>query len=287
MYANTEPPFPERVKLTCPAVRARKGAERLVMVTAYDFTMARLVDAAGVDMILVGDSLGMVIQGQPNTLPVSMNDMVYHTRCVQRGVAHALVVADMPFMSYQVSAEQAVAQAGRLVQEGGAEAVKLEGGAEYGEHIRRIVSAGIPVVGHVGLMPQSVHALGGFKMQGRGDDAGARILQDARAVQEAGAFCVVLESVPPDVAASVSADLRIPTIGIGAGASCDGQVLVGQDLLGMGRGRAPKFVKAYASLGAEAISAIEAFARDVRSGAFPGLEHTFRANRATSGESNF
>ena len=248
------------------------------MVTAYDFTLARLVDASSVDMILVGDSLGMVMQGQANTLPVSMSDMVYHTRCVQRGVTRALVVADMPFMSYQVSVEQAVTQAGRLVQEGGAEAVKLEGGVDYAEHIRRIVAAGIPVVAHIGLMPQSVHALGGFKMQGRGDDAGARVLQDGHAVQEAGAFCVVLESVPPDVAAAVTRELAIPTIGIGAGPSCDGQVLVGQDLLGMGRGRAPKFVKAYASLGAQAISALEAFADDVRRSAFPGPEHSFRAN---------
>lgn len=279
MYAPTDHPRSERVKITVPSVRARKGAERLVMVTAYDFTMARLVDATSVDMVLVGDSLGMVMQGQTTTLPVRMDDMVYHTRCVQRGLTQALLVADLPFMSYQVSVEQAVASAGRLVQEGGAEAVKLEGGEDYAEHVRRIVGAGIPVVGHVGLMPQSVHALGGFRMQGRGEDAGERIVRDALAIQEAGAFCVVLESVPPDVAARVTAELRVPTVGIGAGVACDGQVLVGQDLLGMGRGRSPKFVKAYASLGAQAIEAMESYAAEVRNGAFPGPEHSFKANR--------
>ncbi|MBL8605693.1 MAG: 3-methyl-2-oxobutanoate hydroxymethyltransferase, partial [Myxococcales bacterium] len=233
-------------KRTVPELRAQKGQAPIVMVTAYDYTMARLVDAAGVDMVLVGDSLGMVVQGLANTLPVTLDEIAYHCRAVARGLEQAHLVGDMPFMSYQVSPAQAVESAGKLVKDGGCESVKLEGGADVAEHVYRIARAGIPVVGHVGLTPQSVHALGGFKVQGRGDDAAERVLEGARALESAGAFAVVLEAIPPDVAAAVSRELHIPTIGIGAGAGCDGQVLVSNDLLGLTLGKTPKFAKRYA-----------------------------------------
>jgi 3-methyl-2-oxobutanoate hydroxymethyltransferase len=248
------------------------------MVTAYDFTMARLVDEAGIDMILVGDSLGMVIQGLPNTIPVTLEEIAYHGRAVMRGVARAHVVGDMPFMSYQVSAQQAVENAGKLMKEGGFESVKLEGGAEVAEHVHRIGRAGIPVVGHVGLTPQSVHALGGFKVQGRGEDAAEKIVHDARILEQAGAFCVVLEAVPPDVAARVTGEISIPTIGIGAGAACDGQVLVCTDLLGLSRGKTPKFAKRYAELGEAAVGAFRRYVEEVQAGAFPGPEHAYKPN---------
>jgi 3-methyl-2-oxobutanoate hydroxymethyltransferase len=280
-------------KVTVPELRARKAAraerERgrpfdgpppLAMVTAYDFTMARLVDEAGVDLILVGDSLGMVVQGLANTLPVTVEEICYHGRAVTRGVARAHVVGDMPFMSYQISPTQAVENAGRLLKEGAFESVKLEGGEETAEHIRRIVQAGIPVMGHVGLTPQSVHALGGFKVQGRGDVAAAKILADARALEDAGAYAIVLEAIPPDVAEHVTADVSIPTIGIGAGAACDGQVLVCTDLLGMTRDHAPKFAKRYAELGDAIVDAVKLYVAEVRGGAFPAPEHAYKANRA-------
>lgn len=281
-------------KITAPELRARKvhaghhgavehgaeAAQPIAMVTAYDFTMARLLDEAGVDMMLVGDSLGMVVQGHANTLPVTLEEMAYHTRAVVRGAARAHVVADMPFMSYQVSPAQAVESAGRLVKEGGAESVKLEGGVDFAEHTRRIVRAGIPVVGHVGLTPQAVHALGGFKVQGRGDDAVRRLLDDATALEEAGVFALVLEAIPPDVAAAITARVSVPTIGIGAGAACDGQVLVCTDLLGMMRGRSPKFAKRFAELGDAIVEATRTYVSEVRGGAFPSAEHTYKANGA-------
>lgn len=265
-------------KRTVPELRAQKGQAPIVMVTAYDYTMARLVDAAGVDMVLVGDSLGMVVQGLANTLPVTLDEIAYHCRAVARGLEQAHLVGDMPFMSYQVSPAQAVESAGKLVKEGGCESVKLEGGADVAEHVYRIARAGIPVVGHVGLTPQSVHALGGFKVQGRGDDAAERVLEGARALESAGAFAVVLEAIPPDVAAVVSRELHIPTIGIGAGAGCDGQVLVSNDLLGLTLGKTPKFAKRYAELGQAAVDALGRYAAEVRSGAFPGPEHTYKPN---------
>ena len=203
------------------------------MVTAYDFTMARLVDEAGVDMVLVGDSLGMVVQGLTTTIPVTLDEMAYHCRAVARGLGRAHLVGDLPFMSYQVSPQQAVESAGKLMKEGACESVKLEGGQEVAEHVHRIVRAGVPVVGHVGLTPQSVHALGGFKVQGRGADGAEKVLADAVALEQAGAFAIVLEAIPPDLAAQVTALVSIPTIGIGAGAGCDGQVLVCTDLLGL------------------------------------------------------
>jgi 3-methyl-2-oxobutanoate hydroxymethyltransferase len=249
------------------------------MVTAYDYTMARLVDEAGVDMVLVGDSLGMVVQGLTNTIPVTLDEMAYHCRAVARGLARAHLVGDLPFMSYQVSPTQAVESAGKLMKEGACESVKLEGGQEVAEHVHRIARAGIPVVGHVGLTPQSVHALGGFKVQGRGEDA-ERVLADAIAIEQAGAFAIVLEAIPPDLAAQVTSLLTIPTIGIGAGSDCDGQVLVCTDLLGLARGHQPKFAKRFASLGDQAVDAIEQYVADVRGGTFPSTTHTYKPNAA-------
>jgi 3-methyl-2-oxobutanoate hydroxymethyltransferase len=245
------------------------------MVTAYDASAARLADAAGVDVVLVGDSVGMVVQGQPDTLRVTLSDMAYHGRCVAAGLARAHLCVDMPFMSYQLSPEQALRSAGVLVQEGRAQSVKLEGGARSAPAIRAIVEAGIPVVGHVGLTPQSVHALGGFKVQGRGEENARRILADARAVEDAGAFAVVLEMVPHTLASEITAALRIPTIGIGAGPGCDGQVLVWHDLLGMDSRFTPRFVKRYAELEAPVVAALAAYVAEVRAGAFPTHEQAF------------
>ena len=281
MYAPT--PLAQRGrKVTVPELRDRKvrgGAPAITMVTAYDFTMARLLDEVGVDMLLVGDSLGMVVQGLPNTLPVTLDEIAYHARAVGRAAGRAHVVGDMPFMSYQVSPQQALESAGKLVKEGGVESVKLEGGEEFAPHVRMMVRAGIPVVGHVGLLPQSVHAMGGFKVQGRGEDAAERIVRDARALEDAGAFTIVIEAVPPDVAARVTAAVTVPTIGIGAGPECDGQVLVCTDLLGLSRGQGPKFVKRYAELGDLVVQAVSSYVREVQAGDFPTAEHAYKPNR--------
>lgn len=264
-------------KVTVPDLRARKGGEKISMVTAYDFTMARLVDEAGAEMILVGDSLGMVVQGHSSTIPVTLDEMVYHCRAVARGTQRAHLVGDLPFGSYQTSPQQAVDTAVRLMKEGACESVKLEGGQEVAEQIYRIVRAGIPVVGHVGLTPQSVHALGGFKVQGRG--AGAeKVIADAIACEQAGAFCIVLEAIPPDVAEEITSTVSIPTIGIGAGAACDGQVLVCTDLLGMARGHQPKFAKRFADLGTLAVAAIQQYVEEVRGGQFPAAAQTYKPN---------
>src|SRR4051812_12780287 len=236
-------------KLTVPEIRARKGGPPLSMITAYDFTMARLLDEGGADLLLVGDSLGMVVQGHPTTLPVTVEEICYHGRAVARGALHAHVVGDMPFMSFQVSPVQALENAGRLIKDGAFESVKLEGGEEVAEHVRRIVAAGIPVMGHVGLTPQSVHAMGGFKVQGKGEDAAARVIDGARALEDAGAYAIVLEAIPPDLAEEITAAVGIPTIGIGAGAGCDGQVLVCYDMLGMYPDVKPKFAKRFAEVG--------------------------------------
>ena len=253
--------------------RKRKGRP-FSMLTAYDCTFARIFDEAGIEVLLVGDSLGNVVQGQETTLPVTLDEVVYHTRLVSRGVRRALLVGDMPFGSYQVSPEDAVRSAIRLVKEGGAHAVKLEGGRHVAASIERIVAAEIPVMGHVGLTPQAVHRMGGYRVQGRGEAARERVLADARAVEAAGAFAVVLEGVPRALAAEITATLSIPTIGIGAGAACDGQVLVMHDLLGLSDWT-PSFVKQYANLGALAAQAARAFADDVANGKFPGDEHGY------------
>lgn len=259
--------------VTVPEFRSAKAkGAKLAVVTAYDYTSARLCDEAGVDCLLVGDSVGMVIQGHPTSLPVTLREMIYHTRCVMRGVRRALVVADLPFLTYQVSPRQAVRSAGRLMKEGGAHAVKLEGGVRMRAAVRACVDAGIPVMGHVGLTPQSVHQFGGFKVQ-RDADA---LLADIVAVEEAGAFAVVVESVPAELGAKLTAAVTIPTIGIGAGANCDGQVLVFHDLLGLYPDFKPKFAKRYADLGSAVKTAVEGYCREVRDGSFPAAEHSFR-----------
>lgn len=277
MYSNGNA-VPTR-KVTAPEIRTRKGtATRISMITAYDFTMARLVDEAGIDMVLVGDSLGMVVQGLSNTIPVTLEEICYHGRAVARGLARAHIIGDMPFMSYQVSSTQAVESAGRMMKDGAFESVKLEGGVEFADHVYRIVRAGIPVVGHIGLTPQSVHAFGGFKVQGRGDEAADKVIADARALEQAGVFAIVLEAIPPDLAARITAEVGVPTIGIGAGSSCDGQVLVCTDLLGLIHGRTPKFAKRYAELGDSVVTAVRQYIDEVQGGLFPGPEHTYKPN---------
>ena len=256
-------------------LRMKAGSQKITMITAYDYTMARLVDSASVDMVLVGDSVGMVFQGHSDTLSVTLDDMIYHSRCVSRGLKQAHLTVDLPFMSYQISPAQALESAGRLVQEGRAQSVKLEGGARSAPQIKSIVDAGIPVVGHVGLTPQSIHALGGYRVQGRGDEGRQKLIEDALAVQEAGAFMLVLEMVPVHLAAELQQLLHIPTIGIGAGADCDGQVLVCNDLLGFDSSFQPRFVKRFAELEQPMISAIEQYVQEVRSGAFPTDAHSF------------
>lgn len=270
-----------RTKITVPDVRGAKGTRRLTMVTAYDCTFAQLIDRAGVDMLLVGDSLGMVVQGESSTLPVTLEEMLYHVRLVARARPRALVVGDLPFLSYQTSRRDALESAGRLVK-AGAEAVKLEGGRAQAATIRALARADIPVVGHIGLTPQSVHRMGGHKVQGRDDAGRQRLLDDARAVADAGAFAVVIEGVPLELAREITAELAIPTIGIGAGPFCDGQVLVMHDLLGLDTGerKAPRFVRRYAGLGAQVTAAVESFAEDVRRGAFPSDAESYHAPRA-------
>jgi 3-methyl-2-oxobutanoate hydroxymethyltransferase len=268
-------------KITVPDIlKAKANGRPIVALTAYDYPFARIADESGVDLILVGDSLGMVVQGLETTLPVSLDEMVYHTRMVARGRRRALLVADLPFLSYQVDPTTALANAGRLIKEGGAEAVKLEGGLPMAETIRRIASVDIPIMGHIGLTPQSVHRMGGHKVQGRrrGDAPGQRdrLIDDALAVEEAGAFAIVLEGMPLDLAAETTERLLIPTIGIGAGAQCDGQILVLHDVLGLCDRVAPKFAKRYAQLGEAAREALRAYADEVRGKSFPTLAHSFQ-----------
>lgn len=255
--------------------RARKGGEKLVLVTAYDATFARLVEKAGVDGVLVGDSLGMVIQGHKNTLSVTLEDVIYHTKCVAAGLRDTHLIADMPFMSYQVSEESALINAGRLVKEGGAHAVKLEGGKRSANVIRRLVETGIPVMGHVGLTPQSVYQFGGYKVQGRDEETAKQVFEDALAVAEAGAYALVLEGIPKGLAKRITEAVPIPTIGIGASKYCDGQILVLYDLLGLDDDFNPKFLKKYARLSAEVINAIASFKDEVRQGLFPDDAHSF------------
>jgi 3-methyl-2-oxobutanoate hydroxymethyltransferase len=263
----------ERRPITVPEFSAAKGrGMRLTVLTAYDYTMGRLLDQAGVDAILVGDSLGMVVQGEPNSLRVTLDEMIYHTRLVARGVQHSLLITDMPFMSYQISPQHALESAGRLIKEGGAHAVKLEGGQRSAAAIAAIVNADIPVMGHIGLTPQSIHAVGGFRVQ---RDA-SRLLDDARAIEQAGAFAVVVECVPADIAEQISAALKVPTIGIGAGSGCDGQILVTHDMLGLFSDIRLRFVKQYADVGSTILTAVEQYCREVREGRFPGPEHAFR-----------
>jgi 3-methyl-2-oxobutanoate hydroxymethyltransferase len=251
---------------------AKQRGLRLTMLTAYDYTMARLLDAAGVDGILVGDSLGMVIQGKENSLGVTLDEVIYHTKMVARGITRSLLVSDMPFMSFQVSSQQALDNAGRLIKEGGGHAVKVEGGVRSAAAIAAITAADIPVIGHIGLTPQSIHRLGGFRVQ----RAEEQLLEDARATESAGAFAVVIECVPSELAAKLSHALKIPTIGIGAGGGCDGQILVSYDMLGLFDDLRPRFVKQYADLGPNIMHAVEMYCQEVREGAFPAAEHEFR-----------
>jgi len=262
-------------KVTATAIRSRKSRpEKLVAITAYDYTFAKLVDDL-VDVILVGDSLGMVIQGNPNTLSVTLEDIIYHTRAVSRAVHHSHLVADMPFMSYQTGEREAIRNAGRLISEGGAEAVKLEGGTTVAEIVQKLVGFGIPVLGHIGLTPQSIHAFGGYKIQGKTERERDTILQDAIALEDAGAYAIVLEGMPSDLAKSITERIRIPTIGIGAGPFCDGQVLVIQDLLGLNPDFKPRFVKTFTNLSENITGAVKEFAKEVREGVFPDENHSF------------
>ncbi len=282
MSAST--PAGDRRPVTTTTLTSMKASgDAIVMVTAYDTPSARLVDAAGVDAILVGDSLGMVVLGESSTLPVTMDDMVRHTAAVVRGASHALVVADMPFMSFQVSTEEALRNAGRLLAEGGATAVKLEGGRRVADTVQRMTEAGIPVMGHVGLTPQSVNQLGGYAVQAKEAAASLDLLEDCRALQAAGAFAVVLECIPAELAEIVTAELTIPTIGIGAGSGCDGQVQVFHDLLGLGE-FTPKHAKRYAEVGEAIRDAVGAYAADVRDGSFPESAHATAMDEAVVAE---
>lgn len=259
-------------QMTVPAFAALKAAGRkITMLTAYDFPMASLLDAAGIDGVLVGDSLATVVQGHANTLPVTLDEMIYHAKMVGRAVRHALVVVDMPFLSYQVGTRRAIANAGRILKEAPCQAVKLEGGVDQAEVIAGLVSAGIPVMAHFGLQPQSIHRLGGYRIQRDRD----RLLADAHAIEEAGAFAVVLECIPAEIASEITSAVRIPTIGIGAGAGCDGQILVIHDLLGLTAGRLPRHAKAYADLKAAILEAVARYCDEVRTGAFPTREQSF------------
>lgn len=264
-------------------LKMKEDGERITMLTAYDATFARLVDEGGADVILVGDSLGMVIQGEENTLPVTLDHMIYHCRAVRNGAVRAHVVCDMPFMTYQAQPHEALANAGRLMKEGGAHSVKLEGGANIVPAVEQLVAAGIPVMGHLGLTPQSVHAMGGFKVQGRAPEHAQRILDDALALEAAGVFAIVLEGIPVELARMITRSVDIPTIGIGAGAECDGQVLVIYDLLGMNLDFKPKFVKRYIELGRTIPEAVAQYKHEVEVGTFPSEKHTFHAKEPLFG----
>ena len=267
---------PDERPVTVPRLRKMKReGTRITMVTAYDATFARLFDDAGIDVLLVGDSLGMVVQGQDSTLPVTVDEVIYHCRAVVRGTRRAHVVGDMPFLSWRVSQEKALVNAGRFLSEGAAQAVKLEGGVDAAPTIERIVHAGIPVMAHVGLTPQSVHAMGGFRVQGKTEATAARVLADAKAVAEAGAYSLVLEGIPTDLAQRITAEVDIPTIGIGAGPHCDGQVLVCYDLLGLTPDLKPKFVKRYAEFFEDGVAAARRYRDEVRAGVFPSEAHSF------------
>ncbi len=263
-------------KVTIHTLRQMKArGEKIAMLTAYDATFARLLDEAGADVLLVGDSLGMVIQGHETTLPVTLDEISYHCRAVARGARRAHVVGDMPFMSYQASIEQGLTSAGKLMKEGGCHSVKLEGGAIHAELVSRMVGAGIPVMGHIGLTPQSFHQLGGFKVQGRDPGGRERLLEDALTLEQAGAYAIVLEAIPADIASTITAALSVPTIGIGAGTGCDGQVLVSYDALGMDETFKPRFVRRYATLGQTIKDAVAHYVADVREGSFPSDAESF------------
>jgi 3-methyl-2-oxobutanoate hydroxymethyltransferase len=263
-------------KITIPGIKAMKGGgEKITMLTAYDTPFARILDEAGIDILLIGDSVGSVVAGYPNTLPVTIEEMIYHTKAVVRGTGHALVVIDMPFMSYQISIEDAKRNAGRMIKDSGAEAVKLEGGVNMKGVIKAITDIDIPVMGHIGLTPQSIHQMGGYKVQGKAEEQKRKLMEDAIAVEEAGAFSLVLECIPTELATEITERLSIPTIGIGAGVHCDGQVLVIHDVLGLLGDFRPKFVKSYADLRTIISQAVTEYRDEVRNAKFPTEEHTF------------
>ncbi|MFN3535344.1 MAG: 3-methyl-2-oxobutanoate hydroxymethyltransferase [Desulfatiglandales bacterium] len=266
----------ERIKVSIPMLGEKKErGEKITMITAYDFPTARLVDEAGLDTVLVGDSLGMVVLGYTSTVPVTMEEMIHHTKAVVRGVRYAFTIGDMPFLSYQCSIEQAILNAGRFLKESGCDAVKLEGGSEVAEKVKAIVDAGIPVCGHIGLTPQSATKLGGFKVQGKDAESARKLLNSAKDLEEAGAFMIVLECIPDTLAKRITQELRIPTIGIGAGPHCDGQVLVFHDTVGLFERFRPKFVKQYVNLWPMILNGLRRYKEEVEKGIFPGPEHTF------------
>ncbi len=256
--------------------RKKSENEKITMITAYDFPFAVICDEAGIDAILVGDSLGMVVQGLETTLPVTMDEMIYHTRIVSRAARNSMVIGDMPFMSYQTGPVDAVRNAGRFIKDAGASAIKIEGGAEVAEHITALTRADIPVMAHIGLTPQAIHRMGGYRVQGRSEDAANRLLREAHAVEEAGAFALILEAIPMDLAKRITDDISIPTIGIGAGPHCSGQVLVLHDVIGLFERFTPKFVKKYANVKEEVLKAVRAYRDEVEKGVFPSEEQSFR-----------
>jgi len=266
---------------TASFLKAKKDGEKISMLTAYDYSMSKLIDEAGVDSILVGDSMGMVVLGYENTLQVTVDDIIHHTKAVARGAKRALVIADMPFLSYHVSVEDSVRNAGRLIQEGNAHAVKLEGGLEVIDKVEAIVKAQIPVIGHLGLTPQSVNIMGGFKVQGKDEAQAKKIIEDAKLLEKAGAFAIVLECVPEKLAKIVTESINIPTIGIGAGKYCDGQVLVTQDMLGMFSDFVPKFVKKYSDVGTSIKDGVKEYINEMQKGIFPEEKHTFTIDEDT------
>ncbi len=257
-------------------LKKKKEGKKIIMLTAYDYPFARIVDEAGIDAILVGDSLGMVVQGLENTLPVTMDEMIYHTKMVTRAVKNAMVLGDMPFMSYQTGISEAVKNAGRFLKEAGASAVKIEGGAEIAEHIRALTKSDIPVMAHIGLTPQSVHRIGGYKVQGKTEAAAKKLVEEAHIVEDAGAFSLLLEAIPIGLAKKITEELSIPTIGIGAGPHCDGQILVLHDVIGLFERFVPKFVKQYANLKEEALKAIKTYREEIEKGIFPSKDQSFK-----------
>lgn len=273
--SNGRDDAPDRTKLTALDIRVRKGGPKLTMVSLYDYPFARLAEDAGLDVILVGDSLGMVVQGHDSTVPVTLDDVIYHARAVRRGAPRTHVVADLPFLTYHLDDASTVANAGRLLQEGGADSVKLEGGQEVAGRVAALVRAGIPVMGHIGLTPQSAGALGGFKVQGRDAASARKILADAEAIAAAGAYAMVVEVIPSELGAMITERVPVPTIGIGAGPSCDGQVLVAHDMLGLQERIIGRFAKVYAEVGAEIRQAFATYASEVQAGAFPDAEHSY------------
>ncbi len=257
-------------------LKKKKENKKITMLTAYDYPFAQIVDQAGIDVILVGDSLGMVVQGHENTLPVTMYEMIYHAKMVVRAAKNAMVIGDMPFMSYQSSVEDAVKNAGRFLKEAGTAAIKLEGGSEVADHIKAMTKSDIPVMAHIGLTPQSIHRMGGYKVQGKTEEAARKLIEEAHIVEDAGAFSVLLEAIPMDLAKKITEELSIPTIGIGAGTYCDGQVLVLHDVLGLFERFVPKFIKRYANLKEEALKAIKTYKEEIEQGSFPSEEQSFK-----------